>query len=240
MNNTRVEHFILELTRRCNMNCKHCLRGKSEDMEMSFDIAQKALNSFSQIGSITFSGGEPTLCENLISDIVDYIINNNIDVHGFYMASNGKNINMNVMFSLARLYAYIYKNEGGYLDDYQCVFDVSVDQFHEEIGRDNLGILKAFSFVSQRGEINPSGVIDEGNAMENHIGCRKLNHKKDFYISEEDEEYGNLYELVYVNSKGNIYADCDFSYASQDQISHISILQDKSFDELAKEYAQAL
>ena len=45
--------------------------------------------------------------------------------------------------------------------------------------------------------------------------------------------------MVYVNSKGNIYADCDFSYASQDQISHISILQDKSFDELAKEYAQA-
>ena len=51
---------------------------------------------------------------------------------------------------------------------------------------------------------------------------------------------GGCHELVYVNSKGNIYADCDFSYVSQDQISHISILQDKSFDELAKEYAQAL
>lgn len=234
-NNTRpcVEQLVLELTRKCNMCCNHCLRGKSQDVEMSLNTAINTIKKFSSINSITFTGGEPTLCEDLIEQIVDYIIKNHINVHGFYIASNGKKVSMPTMISLSRLYAYIYELDG-YMDDYQCVFDISRDQFHEKLSSTNLGVLHAFSFVNERGEIPEMGIIDEGSASNFKIGHRKLSHYKEFEYEEMGNE--NTYEMVYVNAKGNILPDCDFSYDTQDYLSDISICERCSFNTLAKRY----
>lgn len=41
-----VDSLILEITRRCNMKCLHCLRGESENLDMSIKMVDAV---FSQI-----------------------------------------------------------------------------------------------------------------------------------------------------------------------------------------------
>ena len=228
-----VDSLCLEITRRCNMACEHCLRGEAEKDGMSLETAMRAIRKFDNIGSIVFGGGEPTLEEDLIEDIVDFIIRENIDLDGFYMATNGKQVSMKTMFALSKLYAYIIEKNGAF-DDYQCVVDISRDQFHEDV-RKNIPILKAFRFVNERGEIPELGIINDGYAQKNGIGRRDLDKTKSFY-KDQDYDGENRYEMVYVNAYGLLYPDCDLSYNSQRNLPAVSIVSTKSFDDLVEEY----
>ena len=230
-----VNSLILELTRRCNASCEHCLRGDAQNIDMDFETAVAAIDQFDAITSITFTGGEPTLCGELIEKIVNYIIEKKKNVSGFYIASNAMKVDMQSMIALSRLYAYIYDNYGA--DEYQCVFDISCDQFHEDMYKENRGILHAFSFVSERGHnLTYSQLISEGRAEEYGIGTRYLEHNQVF--NADIEKFVN-FEMVYVNAKGNIFPDCNFSYNTQDSLPQVNI---KTGDivELTAEYNSKL
>ena len=54
-------NLCLEITRRCNMACAHCLRGDAQNVDMSHEIIDRALENVLSIGSLTFTGGEPSL-----------------------------------------------------------------------------------------------------------------------------------------------------------------------------------
>ena len=56
-----VQDLILEVTRRCNMACEHCLRGDAQNMDMSTEVVDQILEHCDRIGAVTFSGGEPSL-----------------------------------------------------------------------------------------------------------------------------------------------------------------------------------
>lgn len=234
---TSVDQLILEVTRKCNMSCPHCLRGAQQNCDMSYETAIAAINQFSSINSITFSGGEPTLCGETIEKIVNYIIDNGVDIYGFYMATNGKVVNMQTMFALTRLYGYIYKRYG--MDEAQCCVDISLDQYHDRISDENEGILHAFSFVGERGKIRDFGLINEGRAYENRIGHRNMDRYKEF-TSEEWGSDESRYDMVYVNAKGNIYPDCDFSFHTQDDTLPNINIQDGDITKLVEEYNSQL
>lgn len=53
--------LILEVTRRCNMYCDHCLRGNAMSMDMDDALVDKIVDAVDGIGTVVFSGGEPTL-----------------------------------------------------------------------------------------------------------------------------------------------------------------------------------
>ena len=56
-----IQELILEVTRRCNMSCAHCLRGDAQALNMPREIIDKVLDSVESIGSVLFTGGEPSL-----------------------------------------------------------------------------------------------------------------------------------------------------------------------------------
>ena len=56
-----VRSLILEVTRRCNMCCDHCLRGDAQDLDMQKETVDALLEQVGSIGGVTFSGGEPLL-----------------------------------------------------------------------------------------------------------------------------------------------------------------------------------
>ena len=218
-----VQDLILEVGRRCNMHCDHCLRGPQEDVSMSFETATKALDSVSQLSTITFTGGEPTLYADFICKVIDYIMEKQIDVGGFYIASNGKEVNLQLMLKLAEFYYYCEEIYGDAED--LCRFDVSLGKdglFHEEIPHRNLSLLKAFRFVGARTD-DPDHIISEGNALKNGLGSsygwRRYAFTTDDgfdvttdYFETEDNPSVNM---VYVNALGEILPDCDFSYDTQ-------------------------
>lgn len=199
-------NLVLEVGRKCNMMCAHCLRGNAENHELYIGKAIQALNLFDSIGSLTFTGGEPTLYTDKIIQIIDYIIGNEVPVGSFYVASNGANLSLELMMAFCKLYAHCDEKEF-------CSFEVSRDHYHDDI--DIPDYLQAFSFFGTRGENVPEAAWQhEGRAIENGIG----NRTKDYgYKFDYDEEFGCV-DLVYVNSFGKLYSDCDYSYESQREI----------------------
>lgn len=87
-----LEFLAFEITRRCNEWCKMCMRGDSEDVDMTEEIVRHVLlnNDIQDIQTIMFTGGEPTLNEKLICYTVDLIIRNHLPVHRLAIVTNAK------------------------------------------------------------------------------------------------------------------------------------------------------
>ena len=220
---TNCRDLILEVGRRCNLKCEHCLRGEAQNVTMSFETAKTAIDQFDSIGTITFTGGEPALYGKEISDIVDYIIATDVPVGSFYVATNGVHLDWALMNALMRLYAHCDVKE-------MCSLDISNDHFHQSdmsYSSLNYDIYKAFSFTQLRGDIAEVLLINEGRAYENGYGGRYLSYDSAFYYDEWDNEIQQKemdVEMVYINALGGVLPDCDFSYQSQDEMNPYTIV----------------
>ena len=51
-----IENLCVEVTRKCNMKCAHCLRGDAQNMDINTCYIDTLLENVSGIGSITFTG----------------------------------------------------------------------------------------------------------------------------------------------------------------------------------------
>jgi organic radical activating enzyme len=65
------EYLTIEVTRKCNMRCAHCLRGDAQDVDIDYKHIDDLLDQVEVIGHLDVTGGEPTL--NL--DALEYILN---------------------------------------------------------------------------------------------------------------------------------------------------------------------
>ena len=205
----QVSQLVIEVGRKCNLSCAHCLRGKSQDVTVDVDTVKKLINEFEFIGNITFTGGEPTLYSKEICEIIDYIVDNEKQIASFYIASNGTIFDADLMLKLCKFYGYVDE----YFDGTEVsAFDLSEDQFHTEINSSIKSLYKAFSFVTSRGNIADTGVINEGNASYNGIGYRSVRSDISFYYEEDIDTV----EMIYLNAKGYILPDCNYSYETQD------------------------
>jgi hypothetical protein len=207
-----AEQLIIEVGRLCNLKCEHCLRGDAEDKTVDIPTVKKFLKEFSRIETLTFTGGEPTLYENEIIKIIDFIMKQEIPVGNFYIASNGLIKCPKLMLKLVEFNAYTYSDDSEVLS--QC--QLSNDEFHDQVPEENKRFFKGFSFYSERDYQDWSSYwINEGRAQENGLGRgRDLNKQQSFSINYyEDEEYS--VETVYFNAEGYLLPDCDYSYQSQ-------------------------
>lgn len=206
-----IRQLIIEVGRGCNMRCAHCLRGDAEEAEVKMEDVISLLNQVGYIDEITFSGGEPTLYVDKIIEIIDYIMDNNIEVNGFYIASNGIIKSKKLMFKLAEFYDYC----DGDPEFCNCNYEVSKDIWHEEQAErrnNDLGWLRAFSFVKYRDKDRSETkyLVTEGRAAEKAWGNRLVDEDKEFYM-EDDESVA----MVYLNALGYLLPDCDYSYETQ-------------------------
>lgn len=207
--------LMLEVGRYCNLQCEHCLRGEAQNIKMPFDVAKAAINQFDSIGTISFTGGEPALYGKEIKEIVDYIIATDVEVGSFYVATNGTVLSWDLIDALIRLYAHCYiKND--------CQLDISNDHWHEwdvNYTAENYEIYEALAFTNKKGDFTENHLVHEGNAAENGWGNRFL---KTTYPFDYDLEYRTV-NFVYINAKGGILPDCDYSYKTQDEMKPYNI-----------------
>ena len=211
-----VYNLILETTRRCNMNCRHCLRGESEDADMSMDKVIPLLERVNAISQITFTGGEPSLNVPFLEDVLTYVKENNIPVYSFYIVTNGKEINDRFLAIIMKWYTYCISCGG---ETEVCGISLSKDNFHEKIPYENELFLKAFSFYrdDKTQDFRKRPLIREGRAEELSYGEFKFSAPKineEIYVENFDET-DNVYDLsdaLYVTCHGDILADCDLSY----------------------------
>ena len=85
----RLKYLFIELTRKCNMSCRYCLRGKSENKAISCEVLSHLLANISEIGQLTLTGGEPSLASRELENLVYCLRKYGVRIKGFVCYVNG-------------------------------------------------------------------------------------------------------------------------------------------------------
>lgn len=206
-----INNLCIEVTRKCNMNCAHCLRGEAQNMNISTCHIDKLLENVKSVGNITFTGGEPSLNIQAIEYTLRRCKDLSIDVFSFYVVTNGKANTLPLAISCLKWYAYC--SSAG---EDMCGIALSRDMFHDEIDIDNEGILRGLSFFREDKftDFDRVKIINSGRAEELG-GFDKMDvysHDEAFsYWGYEDHGY-TIESMVYLSANGEIRTNCDSSY----------------------------
>lgn len=214
-----LPELVVEVTRRCNMCCDHCLRGNAQNEDLDIIHLRELLRHVQNVGGLTLTGGDPSLVPGIIRQVVAEFKAAEVSLDYFYMVTNGKQVTDKFLLALTELYLLCDEAE-------MCRLDISNDGHHEEIPRENKLKLEVFKFTGQKNRkdgarlddtsaYGANTLIGEGRAKENYLTDKALtlNH---FDIDDEDESINDTY--IYMNVHGDIYGNCDLSFETQDAL----------------------
>lgn len=227
-----INNLIVEVTRKCNMCCDHCLRGNAQNLNIKNEYIKEFLlkNNIEYISQVTFTGGEPTLNVNAIKYFLEFCKNNNIGIGSFYMALNGKEpIKKEFVMLLIELYLYCDNNE-------ITAIEVSNDLYHIAEGQkeSNYELLKCLSFFREKGKLDYMHVIAEGRGVEYCENSGTIDNAR-ILRPETYETFEELQDAdIYLNAKGDILTDCDISYRRQNEFKLFNVME-KTFKDIFQE-----
>ena len=89
MERLNVRTLLLELTRQCNLECKHCFRGESEAKYMSVELIEDLLKNVARVNTFLVTGGEPLLAKEQLRKITDIINQDKMNIREFIIVTNG-------------------------------------------------------------------------------------------------------------------------------------------------------
>lgn len=214
------DSVIIEITRRCNMECAHCLRGAAENKDMSANtmrLLMQTLNHEVRISTLTISGGEPSLNAAGMYSLLGELKRCDADVENVYVFTNAKEIHPDFATAYIMFYAFCSINE-------MSGMSISDSKFHLDqlmpCERDN----KLLSLLVNKDDLDRGGtmktyLINEGRAR--RIKESSTVEKRDNYppmlIRMElcDGEAYLRESDIYLNVHGDIYSNCNLSYATQ-------------------------
>jgi len=203
---------IFEITRICNMECPHCIRGDKQRIRIKKEYIDQVFSKIDYIGTLVLSGGEPALATDLMGYVLHSMRRKRVGINNFWMATNGSIVTKRFFDLLYDFYEYADDNEISGLR-------VSIDNYHDYIDGNNkwhfrdfeeriqcyLGI-NHFNIEFQGAPDNPRNLIMDGRAKDNYYSDREVSHE--IYLAPEGYIEGSLY----INAKGFINTSCDLSY----------------------------
>ena len=210
--------MAIEVTRRCNMACPHCLRGEAQGINIDTKYIDQALEHIEFIDSLTFTGGEPTLNLDAIRYTLEVCKARNIRVGSFYIVTNGKG-STKTMLDFATLclewYAYCLEDVAYAADCYSGVA-LSKDIFHEKIPAVNEAILRGLAIFREDkfNDFKNGSLINEGRAQD--LDWNKRRSYNDELRVEEWDDYFGVDGMVYLSANGDIKTNCDIAFNNSD------------------------
>ncbi len=201
-----ISNLVIEITRRCNMACSHCLRGEQENNNIDFKYIDSLLSQVNSISSVTFSGGEPSLYTEAIEYFLNVAKRKRIEINEFYIATNGKSITEDFIITCLKMYSYCNEKE-------TCKVDVSNDYFHAEDSNYNTELLSGLAFFNRKFEKEAEYYegINQGYYLENYGDGRELEENSIYSIDDFNDT------AIYLNCLGEIINGCDWSYDNQNE-----------------------
>ena len=128
--------LTIEVTRKCNMACGHCLRGDAENVDLTSMDIDSVLDQTEAIGRLIITGGEPTLNMGAIQHIANGIAWRGIPVMRAQIVTNGL-LYEERLVTLAKRFAEIIRltQIHGYgnmaRETWRVSIGVSLDRYHE-------------------------------------------------------------------------------------------------------------
>ena len=218
--NTNSLDVMFELTRWCNMECEHCVRGTRQRKRQTQENIRLVLNNFDRISSIMFSGGEPALALDLMEYTLEYCKHHRIRIGNFWMATNGSVVSKRFLNCIYDWFEYCDDNDISGLR-------ISLDPFHEGISRKSLlkfkGLEQELQYMGYLGnhgfELSTESysLVKQGRAesLQTNLTLREPDSDLD-----SDVALGKLYVTgtIYVGVNGKYYESCSLSYKTQDEL----------------------
>lgn len=230
----------IELTRRCNQSCAHCCRGEAQNLDLTEDIVNAFFekNDIYYIGTLLFSGGEPTLNGKMLEYIVDKIIKKEIIVNMFMFGINGLSYSEELVNGLNKLKDYIISKSE---PRSQCpgLLMISQDQFHKEADPKVIEKLKKLSYFSpiDKHQMREENILPYGRALENGLSKQKqdfsklINYENSFKIKEHENNTYLVINYQYISANGNIANDGCQSYDLMDEYA-LGNVKNQSIEEI--------
>ena len=238
-----LHSLAIETTRRCNMRCEHCMRGESQNIDVSKEIIDMILNSdeIEQMDLICFSGGEPTLNPDIIIYTINKIITENINVLEIAMVTNGQIFNKDLVESFNRFNEYRnqkikQKLMARYGELSKDALDSMIQEYIDGHARITFSIDKFHYPVSQEIRDNyqkyTKGIkITETNIEEKDIyktGFSTIGKDFDYKLDQlrycKDGEYYMVLDNMYITATGFVTSEGMGQYSDMDKINmgHLS------------------
>lgn len=204
MNKFYFKTLSIEVTRRCNMSCAHCMRGNSQNIDISLVDIKNILKHTKDIHHLNITGGEPSLNTDAIRYILKLLKQFNIHVHDFYIVTNGSLFSISKEFIEVCSDLYEYQEEK---EDNHSMLDMSDDKYHDSKYQNHvISTLQKYPFFGLREQSEYIFLFKEGRCKE---GCENPIHP--IYLTTTNYVYGD----VYLNAQGMILSNGDLSYQRQ-------------------------
>lgn len=235
-----IQSLALEVTRRCNEKCAHCMRGEPQDIDMSRSIIDNLLERENLIlMKLVFSGGEPLLNEDLIIYTIDKIISTGRTVFQIEITTNGTIYSNKVVEKLKEFKEYLRNKFPDFLDitdnDKISCIRISNDQFHK-VDKEvvNKYLQEKELSITKTGNID---VLDDGLLLtgraKNKVFGRDFEYRlKDVNVRRLKSGKYFLENKFYITAKGNITTQGDGTYEDMDIINLGSL---ENFEFLVRE-----
>lgn len=229
-----------ELTRRCNQKCAHCCRGDAQDIDLTKDIVDDFFekNDIYYIGTLLFSGGEPTLNGEMLEYIVDKIIEKDITVEMFMLSINGLLYSEALVRGLNKLRDYIISKSDRKV---YCpgLLMISQDQFHQDASKEVVDKLSKLSYFSpiDKHVIKEEDLLPFGRAYTNGLSKMEpdlselINYQKNYKVKEYEGVTYLVIEYQYIGANGNVINDACETYSLMDEYS-LGNVKEQSIEEI--------
>lgn len=164
----RLNKLIIEMTRRCNAQCMHCMRGDAQDKDISIETINNIFKNddheIVDIDNLFLTGGEVFLSQTL-EYLLNYLTENNIKVNHLGICINGLVYNYSAIDLLNILFT---RGVDVYLETYD-------DQFHSSIPAENKEqLLKLPYYKYYENSLDDEEVCNIGRARDNNLGNVEL------------------------------------------------------------------
>lgn len=241
MNHNRiaVDNLSIDITRRCNLTCKHCMRGEAESKDISYSDLDMLFSLVYEIYELQLTGGEPALCVPQIQHITQLIREHNIKINHFSVFTNGQTNNtddfIHAISDMCSVCVEPSKN----------TIAVSVDYWHGSRPQENdnydwsmrtyLAFKKKakpyFHVNMQHGAAEMLKLL--GRAKDNHLeGANYVLPIINEPIPVHEDEHDLIVQQLAMTAKGNLRSWGDHSYIDEDlpenSMCHISEIHDCS------------
>ena len=225
--------FVIEITRRCNMGCAHCMRGDTQNVDISEEVIDTALSKVESISSLTLTGGEPSLNIPAIRYITKRLKDLNIPLGSAYIVTNGKEVSNDFIFACLELFMLADEPEFNGLA-------LSQDMFHEDVPMENVSKLRqlaAFTCEDKNTDFDRVPLLDLGRAR-NLNSFAKRGPVHDAFIAIVDNGILDLSEsTLTVTVNGDLLTECDYAYDDTDGICIGNVLHGDWVKNIAASYA---
>lgn len=200
-------NLSIEVTRRCNMQCRHCMRGHAQNIDLQLDKIEKILPQISNICDLTLTGGEPSMVPNIMRELLQLFQKYRVNVNNVYIVTNGKDITPEFIMACLEWYWYC--------DDSQLsAVALSQDEFHDEIEQTNIEKLKALSFFNDTDkavDFRKSYALNIGRAkkLNNQLKQQPICTQPVAYIDESLNELNIIEGDIAITVNGDILTQAD-------------------------------